>query len=217
MREFSQKLIGATGRMRGGRIATLTRVFTLLSEIFLEPEADPGQELRALAGDLPELLKVSVKDLARARATDQPADSGYIDLFLGGADGRAVPVYESVYRSGRYMDPDILVGLKRLYEEAGLPPRHSHSLAPDHLSRELDCLVHCLSEWQEDAGSTGPWRDLTNMLLGQHLCPFAHAFSARLEESAPRTFYFHAAQTLCEALRFCHEEILRTTAPPKAQ
>jgi TorA maturation chaperone TorD len=196
------------GSQRDARTTALARFLVVLSQVFLEPEADIQEELRALARDLPETLKASVHSMIRSHEDGKPLSEEYIRLFLHGNGGRTVHLYESVYRSGKIMDTDVLSSLRRLYEEAEIRPRPNLSLPPDHLSLELDCLAHCLVRMQEDQGSACSWEHLIRVLLAEHLRPFAQALCARLEESAPRTYYLHAAQALSVALQYCHEKVL---------
>jgi len=205
------------GKRRDTRIAALTQIFALLSQVFLEPEADTQQEFRALARDLPENLKATVRAMIRSHENGRPLGAEYVRIFLRGTDGQTVHLYESMYRSGKIMDPDVLASLRRLYKEAEIKPRPNLSLPPDHLSLELDCLVHCLVGLQEDLGSMGPSESLVHTLLGQHLRPFAQALCARIEEAAPHTYYLHAALALSEALRYCHEQLLGARKPAEAR
>jgi TorA maturation chaperone TorD len=197
----------ARGKAKDARMTALARVLALLSRVFLEPEAEAQDELRVLARGLPGNLQASVRAMIRSHENGMPLSEEYVRLFLRGTDGPCVHLYESVHRSGRIMDPDVMASLRRLYKEAEIRPRQNLPLPPDHLSLELDCLAHCLMALQEDAGSTCACEHVAHAMLGQHLRPFAQALCARLEETAPHTYYLHAARALSEALRCCQERL----------
>lgn len=205
------------GKNKDSRITALARLFAVLAQLFLEPEVEMQQEFRTLAGDLPASLNADLRAMIPSHENGRSLGAEYVRLFLRGTESRTVHLYESVYRSGKIMDQDVLAGLRRLYEEAEIRPRPDLSLPPDHLSMELNCLAHCLARLHDDSGATGPWDRLTHELLGQHLRPFAQALCARLKEAAPHTYYHHAALALSGALQYCHEQLLGAQKPAEPQ
>jgi TorA maturation chaperone TorD len=191
-------------------MGALPEVFGLLSEVFMEPEADVKVRLQALLERCPERCP-GLEGLPQAlrgmvSSCEPPHDQAleYVRLFLHGNGTPTVHPYESVFTHNRLMDPECLEDLRKLHGAAGLRPKKGLPVPPDHLGLELEFLSFILRSREESrgggAGVGTPWEAIAEGMLRSHLVPFARQFKRRLDEARPSAYYAHAADALVQSL-----------------
>jgi TorA maturation chaperone TorD len=191
-------------------MGALPEVFALLSEVFMEPEADVKVRVQALLEKCPERCP-GLEGLPEAlagmvRSCESPHDQAleYVRLFLHGNGTPTVHPYESVFTHNRLMDPECLEDLRKLHGAAGLKPKKGLPVPPDHLGLELEFLSFLLRNREEAraAGSRNhsPWEAIAGSMLRSHLVPFARQFRRRLDEARPSAYYASAADALVQSL-----------------
>ncbi len=191
-------------------LASLSGVFAVLSEVFLEPEADVKIRLAELLNQCPvhcpglEGLPVALAGMLEHCDPSQRQAVEYVRLFLHGSGNPTVHPYESVYTHGRLMAPECLEDLRALHEAAGIRPRTGVSLPPDHLGLELEFLAYVLERVAGPAGTEAQgWQTIAETLLRRHLVPFGRHFVRRLEEAKPHLYYACAGEALVHGLHAC--------------
>lgn len=176
----------------------------LLSEVFLDPEADPVGRLQSLAEETGDpLLREGAEGLKEALAEPREVAVAFVRLFLHADRGETVHPYESVHRSGRLMDPECLKELRLLYDAADIRPREDLQVPPDHLGLELEFLAFLLEQASAaPEGSTArrTWSALASRMAEEHLAPFADAFLTRLNAADPHPAYRWAGRLLAHGL-----------------
>lgn len=191
-------------------MGALPEVFTLLSEVFIEPEADVKVRLQALLARCPERCP-GLEGLPEALrgmvdSCESPHDQAleYVRLFLHGNGTPTVHPYESVFTHNRLMAPECLDDLRRLHGAAGLRPKKGLPVPPDHLGLELEFLAFLLRSREEaraeGSGDGTPWGTIAEGMLRGHLVPFARQFKRRLDEARPSAYYASAADALVQSL-----------------
>jgi TorA maturation chaperone TorD len=191
-------------------MGVLPEVFSLLSEVFMEPEADVKVRLRALLQRCPERcpgLEGLPEALQGMVVSCEPTHSQaleYVRLFLHGNGTPTVHPYESVFTHNRLMAPECLDDLRKLHGAAGLRPKKGVPVPPDHLGLELEFLAFVLRGREEarasGSGTDTPWELLAEGMLRRHLVPFARQFRRRLDEAKPSPYYASAADALVQSL-----------------
>lgn len=177
----------------------------LLSEVFLDPEADPVGRLQRLAEETGDpVVGEGAAGLKEALAEPREVAVAFVRLFLHGGRGETVHPYESVYRSGRLMDPECLKELRLLHDAADVRPREDLQIPPDHLGLELEFLAYLLGQAAsapEGSAARRAWVSLASRMAEEHLVPFAGSFLPRLEAADPHPFYRWAGRLLDHGLR----------------
>lgn len=191
-------------------MGALPEVFSLLSEVFMEPEADVKVRLQALLSRCPERcpglegLPEALEGMVRHCQAPHDQALEYVRLFLHGNGTPTVHPYESVFTHNRLMAPECLEDLRELHGAAGLRPRHDIPVPPDHLALELEFLAYILRSRGESrrvgVGQAVPWEALAEGMLRRHLVPFARQFKRRLDEAKPAAYYACAADALVQSL-----------------
>ena len=191
-------------------LGALSSVFAILSEVFLEPEADVKLRLAEILGRCPsncpglDGLPVSLAGMLKYCDGSQAQAVEYVRLFLHGSGCPAVHPYESIYTCGRLMAPECLDDLRALHEVAGLRPGPGVSLPPDHLGLELEFLAFVVEQIIEPDGSqTEQWKVIAEKLLRRHMVPFSRLFVGRLGEANPHLYYASAGKALVHGLQAC--------------
>ena len=182
-------------------LAHLADLSQLLAEVFLEPDADLGEVLAALASEgLAPALQAPLRRMLDhpLAAEDQAVE--YTRLFLQARDTDTVHLFESVQARGHHMVPEILGPLGALYDEADLSLQEEVSQPPDHLGLELACLSFLLGQLVEGDPAEGPrFADLARRLIREHLSPFVQAVAGQLPQVSAHAYYL-AASELAAAL-----------------
>lgn len=191
-------------------------LLALLSEVFLDPEADPLGRLQNLSERASDpLLREGVQALRQALNDPREVSVAFVRLFLHSDRGQTVHPYESVYRSGRLMDPDCLAELKVLYDAGDVHPRDDLKVPPDHLGLELEFLAYLLeqgAERPEGSPDRQAFLALAARLLEEHLLPFTGAFLKHLYAADPHPLYLWAGRLLEHGLEAV-EELLGAASP----
>ena len=196
---------------RHSLITSLAGIFSILSEVFLDPEADVKVRLRGLLARCPEHcpglagLPGALRDMVDHCEALQDQAAHYVHLFLHGNGSPTVQLYESVHTHGMLMAPEVLDDLNALRESVNMPPKARIALPPDHLGYELEILAHLLTEMER--GQNRKERDrkakAAQVLLSRHLIGFARHFVRSLEEAGPHPYYRKAGEALVEGLQAC--------------
>jgi TorA maturation chaperone TorD len=191
-------------------LGALSGVFAVLSEVFLEPEADIKIRLAELLNECPancpglEGLPGALAGMLKHCDKSQRQAAEYVRLFLHGSVNSTVQPYESVYTHGRLMAPECLEDLRTLHEAAGIRPRTGVALPPDHLGLELEFLAFVLEQvTQSDVNEASKWQVIAEGFLRRHLVPFGRHFVRRLEEVKPHPYYACAGGALVQGLHAC--------------
>jgi TorA maturation chaperone TorD len=199
-----------------GRWLWFSALFALLSEAFLEPEADVGRRAEALAADAaagegpPADVRAALADWTQCHQSPVEQGTEYVRLFLHGSGNLPAHPYESVQIYGRLMTPECLAALAALYEEAQVRPRTGLAVPPDHLGLELEFLAHVLSNLAEaETGSAEArrWLGLAHRMVVEHLGPFSDRFVEKLEAASPAPFFHRAGTVLRLGLDACRHEL----------
>jgi TorA maturation chaperone TorD len=209
-----------------GRWRWFSALFALLSDAFLEPEADVGRRAEALAADAAAGGGSSAGVCSAladwTQCHQSPAEQGteYVRLFLHGSGNLPAHPYESVQIYGRLMAPECLAALGALYEEAQVRPRTGLAVPPDHLGLELEFLAHVLSnlaEAERGSAEARRWGELARRTVVEHLGPFSGRFVEKLEAASPAPFFHHAGTVLRLGLDACRRELaVHSRATPAA-
>jgi putative dimethyl sulfoxide reductase chaperone len=106
---------------------------------------------------------------------------------------RQVHLFESVYRTGKLMQ-DCTFDIARLYHEAGLRPKDTFDLLPDHIALELEFMAYLSVEEAQaisskDMPKAARARELQKKVLTDHLIFFGGRFSSALQQHARSVFY----------------------------
>lgn len=192
-------------------IGALSEVFSILSEVFLEPEADVKVRLAGVIGRCPERcpgldgLPGALASMVEHCGKPQHQAVEYVRLFLHGNGNATVHPYESVFTYNRLMAPECLGDLKALHESAGIRPRKGLTLPQDHLGLELEFLSYILAGFAqaEDAEEQERWRETAGVLLRRHLVPFGRQFVRKLGDARPNPYFASAGDALVEGLHAC--------------
>jgi TorA maturation chaperone TorD len=208
--EMKQRGDSMPRRDQPSLLAALSGVFAVLSEVFLEPEADVkirlGEILNQCPAHCPGLDGLPAALAGMMRNCDPPQHQAveYVRLFLHGSGNPTVHPYESVYTHGRLMAPECLEDLRALHEAAGIRPRTGVSLPPDHLGLELEFLAYVLERVSgSDGAEAQGWQVIAETLLRRHLIPFGRHFVRRMEEAKPHLYYAFAGEALVHGLHAC--------------
>ncbi len=184
-------------------------LFEILSEVYLDPEADVRLRMAALAGrfpaDEPDLaaLRPDLEGLAALGDDPRRLAVEYVRLFMHGTTNQTVHPYESVQSRGRLMDQECLQDLRQLFDRADVRPRDDVAMPPDHLGLELEFMAFALGNLARSAGdehSREHWRTIAEGMLNGHLMPFVRNFAVRLEEAEPEPYYRLACRLMVSGL-----------------
>ncbi len=184
-------------------------LFEILSDVFLDPEADVRHRMSALAGrfsaDEPDLeaLRPDLEALAGLGEDPRQLAVEYVRLFMHGTANETVHPYESVQSRGRLMDQECLQDLRRLFDRADVRPRDDVAMPPDHLGLELEFMAFALGNLARSAGdehSREHWHAISEDMLNVHLIPFARNFATRLMEATPEPYYQLACRLMVSGL-----------------
>lgn len=188
----------------------LSQVLSLLAEVFLEPEADIKVRLLELLARWEEdgLTPPGIQAPLRAMVAHCPGPRDqaveFVRLFLHGTAAATVHPYESVQMRGSLMAPECVDDLRDLYGAAGVQPRQSMHLPPDHLGMELDFLAYLLNRVASSRRrEREQFRSLAVHLLRDHLLPFATTFGAKLSSADPHPYFAGAGEALGGTLAAC--------------
>lgn len=200
----------------------LSEVFGLLSEVFLEPEADVKARLAAVLGRCPERcpgldgLPGALRSMMEHCGPSHDQALEFVRLFLHGNGNRTVHPYESVYTHGQLMAPECLESWKALHGEVGIHPRADLRVPPDHLGLELEFLSYALTRFhaEPEPRTRASLGAAAATALRQHLIPFSRMFVGRLTEAQPSPYYANAGRSLVEAL---HASTLLLRLGPASQ
>ena len=174
-------------------LATLADLSQLLAEVFLEPDADLGDDLgEALAqlqaeGGSPELLA----PLARMTGAElDPAAQPVVDarLFRHALTTDTVHLFESAQARGHLMAPAVIGPLQAIYDEADIAVDEDLATPPDRLSYLLGQVV------EGDVTDRATFVALALRLLREHLQPFTAAVAEQLPQVAAQPYYLGAAE-----------------------
>lgn len=208
--EMKQPGDSVPGSEQTSLLASLARVFAVLSEVFLEPEADIKIRLAELLNQCPahcpglEGLPAALAGMLEHCGPSQHQAVEFVRLFLHGSGNPTVHPYESVYTHGRLMAPECLEDLRALHEAADIRPKTGVSLPPDHLGLELEFLAYVLARATEsEASEAHRWQGIAETLLRRHLVPFGRHLVRRLEEAKPHLYYACAGEALVQGLHAC--------------
>lgn len=205
-----EAVVASAGMEERPAMPALSCVFAVLSEVFLEPEADVKVRLSEILARCPSYC-ASLKGLEAALAGMEkhcgPSQSQaveFVRLFLHGSGNATVHPYESVYTHGRLMAPECMEDLRALHEAADIRPRTGVSLPPDHLGLELEFLAFVLVRATEsEASEAQRWQGIAETLLRRHLVPFGRHFVMRLGEARPHPYYAYAGEALVQGIHAC--------------
>ncbi len=184
-------------------------LFEILSEVFLDPEADVKLRMSSLAGrftpDEPDLaaLRPDLEALAGLGEDPRQLAVEYVRLFMHGTTNQTVHPYESVQSRGRLMDQECLQDLRQLFDRADVRPRDDVAMPPDHLGLELEFMAFVLGNLARSSGdghSREHWQAIAEGMLNGHLMPFVRNFSARLEKAGPEPYYRLACRLMVSGL-----------------
>lgn len=190
-------------------ITEFAELFEILSEVFLDPEADVKLRLSALAGGLSdegahaERLRSPIHEIARLGDDKRRLAVEYVRLFMHGTTNQTVHPYESVQSHGRLMDHECLQNLKNLFNRADVRPREDVAMPPDHLGLELEFLAFVLSNLAKahgDSESSDHWRAIAADAVERHLLPFGRKVLERVNEADPDPYYRISCQLLVDGL-----------------
>ena len=192
-------------------VPALSSVFSLLSEVFLEPEADVkvrlGEVLACCPARCPGLegLPGALRSMMEHCEPPNGQAMEFVRLFLHGNGNATVHPYESVYTHGHLMAPECLDDWRALHEDVGIHPRGDIHVPPDHLGLELEFLAYVLSRIasEEEPAESKRIRAAAETALRRHLVPFSRRFVARLSEARPNPYYASAGGALVEGLHAC--------------
>jgi TorA maturation chaperone TorD len=198
-------------RERDSLIASLAEIFTILAEVFLDPEADVKVRLRGLLARCPEDcpglagLPGALRGMVDHCEAPQDQAAQYVLLFLHGNGNATVQLYESVHTHGMLMAPEVLDDLNALRDSEDMPPKVRIALPPDHLGYELEILAHLLTEMEREQDPVAQRRKAkaARVLLSRHLIGFARHFMKSLDEARPHPYYRKAGDALVEGLQAC--------------
>ncbi len=204
-------------------VPALSSVFSLLSEVFLEPEADVKVRLGEVLAFCPvncpglEGLPKALQGMIENCEPPNGQAMEFVRLFLHGNGNATVHPYESVYTHGHLMAPECLDDWRALHEEVGIHPRGTLHVPPDHLGLELEFLAYVLSRIasEGDHAESQRVRAAAETALRRHLVPFSRRFVARLSGAGPSTYYASAGAALVEGLHAC--VIILGLSPDPAQ
>jgi TorA maturation chaperone TorD len=190
-------------------ITEFSELFEILSEVFLDPEADVKLRLSALAGGLSddggvlESLRSPIQEIVRLGDDKRRLAVEYVRLFMHGTTNPTVHPYESVQSRGRLMDHECLQDLRNLFDRADVRPREDVAMPPDHLGLELEFLAFVLGNLASaPAGSISfeHWRSIAADTVESHLLPFGRKIVAHLDEADPDPYYRLSSQVLVAGL-----------------
>lgn len=137
---------------------------------------DPLEWMAAYDPDEAEILSLEVE---------------FTRLFVNAYPKTPLPPYESVQRGEGGLWGTSTVEVVRSYAEAGLMFQRANGVAPDHLSAELEfagfLLASASAAHQSDEG--GPFIELYEHHLSNHLAPWAGDFCRKVEDQARMDFY----------------------------
>jgi len=192
-------------------LPALSSVFSLLSEVFLEPEADVkvrlGEVIASCPAECPGLegLPEALHRMMENCESPNGQAMEYVRLFLHGNGNATVHPYESVYTHGHLMAPECLDGWRTLHEAVGIRPRGDLHIPLDHLGLELEFLAYTLSRLaaEADPEELERLRTAAETALRRHLVPFSRRFVARLTEARPSPYFAGAGVALAEGLHAC--------------
>ncbi len=181
-------------------LALLADLSQLLAEVFLEPDADLGADLRdALAqlqdaGDSPALLAPLAR-MAGAGLDPAAQPVEYARLFRHALATDTVHLFESAQARGHLMAPAVIGPLQAIYDEADIAVDEDLATPPDHLGLELACLSYLLGQVVEgDLADQAAFVELAQRLLQEHLQPFTAAIAEQLPQVAAHPYYLGAAE-----------------------
>lgn len=178
-------------------LALLADLAQLLAEVFLEPDADLGDDLAAVHAQLGDALPALAGPLGQMvlhplAAEAQPVE--YARLFLHARETDTVHLFESVQARGHHMAPEVLEPLKAIYDGADIQLQEDLGIPPDHLGLELSCLSYLLGQVVEgDLAEQATTLDLARRLIQGHLRPFIQVVAEQLPQIDAPPYYLGAA------------------------
>ncbi len=195
---------------RINQVACRATIYSLLAQAVNYPDATligdltDGGFTGSLLGSFAGLgLKVAAEDVAALKAYEAGDGEAPGDRLLElerdytrmcfASKPRLVYLFESVYREGKLFQ-DSTFEVARLYLDAGLKVTEDFRLPPDHIALEFEFMAYlCFNEHGAieagDAAKAEYAVSLQKKMLGQHVRPFALAFSERLGAHANTGFY----------------------------
>lgn len=133
--------------------------------------------------------------------TEEDLHVEYARLFVGPNELLAPP-YGSVYlEEGNQVMGYSTLGVRKLYEEAGLSLDNDVKQPDDHISLELEFMYYLLHK-ELEAGEkgnkeqAGQWRNQQKKFLVSYLAPWVPAFAERIRQGSGNRFYSSLADCL---------------------
>ncbi len=123
----------------------------------------------------------------------------YTRMFFS-SKPRLAYLFESVYREGKLLQ-ESTVEIAGLYRDAGLVLNEDFRLPPDHIAVELEFLSFLFFKEaeglkKEDKKAVEYAKELQDVVINQHLRPFALNLAERVAQHARTSFYRTVAHVL---------------------
>lgn len=161
------------------------------------PDLDEGVKLLSGVIDSPQLALL-VPDLLRE----------FTRLFIGPS---AIPLYESLYRSGRglIMQGEALA-VRKKYLEAGLVVHPDRSFPDDHIGAELEFIFYLCQRTAEAQGpeQQEPWLRIQQKFFQEHLVHWVAPLCDRLFEEAESPYFRGVARMAKGFIAWDFQEIV---------
>ena len=182
-------------------LKVLAEILDLLSEVFLDPEANLVLRSRELMGELEgedDILDL-LRRMTESAGSQSERSEEYVRLFMHGVESEPVHPYESALLYGKLMHRECLDSVNALYSSAGIRPNGYLKIPPDHLGLELEFiafLIRRINESTPGGKDAQHWNELACKLLKDHLQKIVPVFLERLSSLNPHVYYQRASDLL---------------------